>query len=167
MEYEFARCARCEKVFQRIRSVVCHDCLDAEEADYAKIRDVLNRQPNLNVQQTAEAAEVDVDCVLRMLNEGLITNAALSNPVTCGRCGAPAISLSKRLCEKCLLQLDTEVAHALAEAHEAMKAEQARLTVHETVEVKRKNLQDEPQTTRPESILARYRRTRYQPKTGA
>ena len=103
-------CPRCKKIFDKVRSAVCPKCQDAEDADYDKIRTVLDRCPNLNSEQVAEEANVSVECVMRMVDEGLIANASLAEKVKCGMCGAPAISLSKKLCQACLEKLNAQVA---------------------------------------------------------
>jgi hypothetical protein len=107
-----ATCPRCKKIFEKTRSIVCAKCQDDENADYDKIRAVLERNPNLNAEQAAEEAELPVQCVTRMMQEGLISNVSLSESVKCGRCGGPAISLSKKLCQGCLEKLNAEVASA-------------------------------------------------------
>ncbi len=107
-----ATCPRCKKIFEKTRVLVCGKCQDDENADYDKIRSILERNPNLNAEQAAEEAEVPVQCVTRMMQEGLISNVVLSGSVKCGRCGAPAISLSKKLCQGCLEKLNAEVASA-------------------------------------------------------
>jgi ribosomal protein L37E len=107
-----ATCPRCDKLFDKERSAVCTRCQDAEDEDFDKIRAVLDRNPNLNAEQVAEQGQVSIDCVMRMIEEGLIANANLAEQIKCGRCGAPAISLSKRLCQACLGELNTEMAQA-------------------------------------------------------
>jgi len=89
---------------------VCTKCQDAEERDYDKVRHTLSEQPNLNAEQVAEATGVDIECVLRMVEEGLVANVALlDGRVKCGMCGAPAISASKKLCQACLEKLNARV----------------------------------------------------------
>jgi len=100
---------------------VCAKCQEAENADYDKIRAVLERDPSLNAEETAEAAGVTVQCVSRMLQEGLIANVSLAESVKCGRCGAPAISLNKKLCQACLEKLNAEVAAAQSKIKLAQK----------------------------------------------
>ena len=107
-----AACPRCKKIFDKARSAVCNRCQDAEDDDFDKIRTVLDLNPNLNAEQVAEEAQVSVDCVMRMLEEGLIANVNLSEQIKCGRCGAPAISLSKKLCQSCLEALNAQMAQA-------------------------------------------------------
>jgi hypothetical protein len=132
-QLKLAQCARCNDVFTRVRSAVCPACQDAEDADFLKIRDVVDRFPNLNAEQAAERAEVTVDCVLRMLDEGLITNAGVGSLAKCGRCGAPAISAAKRLCQACLLKLDADFSKAVA----ASRLNKRRLDEAEATEVRK------------------------------
>ena len=116
-----ATCPRCKKIFEKTRTIVCVKCQEAENADYDKIRAVLERDPSLNAEETAEEAGVTVQCVTRMLQEGLIANVSLSESVKCGRCGAPAISLNKKLCQACLEKLNAEVASAQSKIKLAQK----------------------------------------------
>jgi predicted amidophosphoribosyltransferase len=105
-----AACPRCKKVFDKTRSAVCTRCQDAEDDDFDKIRAVLDHTPDLNAEQVAEEGQVTVDCVMRMIAEGFISSVSLADPIKCGRCGAPAISLSKRLCPACLEKLSAQTA---------------------------------------------------------
>lgn len=110
-----AKCARCKKLFGRIVSRVCPACQAAEDADYAKIHNVIAKNPGMKAEAVALTAEVDLDCVLRMLEEGRLGYVETNEKPKCGRCGAPAISMSKRLCEHCLADLDRECAEAIHE----------------------------------------------------
>jgi len=105
-------CPRCKKIFDKTRSAVCTRCQDAEDDDFDKIRTVLDRNSDLNAEQVAEEGQVTIDCVMRMIEEGLIANVNLAEKIKCGRCGAPAISQSKKLCQACLEELNTEMAQA-------------------------------------------------------
>ena len=105
-------CPRCKKLFDKTCAAVCVHCQSAEDADFDKIRGLLDQTPNLNAEQVAEEAQVSLECVLRMLEEGLIASVSLMEQVKCGRCGAPAISMSKKLCQACLEELNAKVAQA-------------------------------------------------------
>lgn len=107
-----AKCVRCDKMFNKLSSPVCVDCQKEEDADFERIRDVLAENPDLNAEGVAELSGVDMECVLRMLDQGLISNISLGEAVKCGRCGAPAISVTKRLCQSCLEKLNREMANA-------------------------------------------------------
>ena len=89
-----AKCERCDKLFSKVVSPICSACTPMEEDEFDKIRNVIYDEPSLNVKEIAQLAEVEVSVVLRMLDEGLITNVDLGDAVKCGKCGAPAISVS-------------------------------------------------------------------------
>ncbi len=106
-----SKCARCDKLFTKTRAPVCPKCEPDEEKDYEKAREALQEAPNQNPEQLAEASGVDLECVLRLLEDGRIATAP-EGSIRCGRCGAPAISFSKKLCEACLQRLNQELANA-------------------------------------------------------
>lgn len=105
-----ANCPRCGRLFNKMRTPICRDCEPDEEADFEKIRQSLADQPDQSAEEVAKNAGVTPECVLRLLDEGRIANVALSQSVKCGRCGEPAISFSKRLCQACLNKLSMELA---------------------------------------------------------
>lgn len=107
-----SKCARCEKLFDKTSSPVCPKCQPNEDADFEVIRGTLDESPNLNAQQLSELSGIDLACVTRMMDTGRIAKVNLGDPVKCGRCGAPAISSTKKLCQKCLDKLNQEVAAA-------------------------------------------------------
>jgi hypothetical protein len=109
-----ASCVRCNKMFNKVKMSVCPGCEEAEEADQEKIRLVIEKDDTLNVEQVAIEADVDVSVVQRMVKEGSVTRVDLSLDVKCGKCGAPAISMSKKLCQACLDKLNTQVSKAQA-----------------------------------------------------
>ncbi len=113
MDFRIAKCARCDKLFNKVVSEVCTNCQSEEDVDFSRIQDVLSRESHLNAEEVAAEAGVGLDCVLRMLREGRIDNISQENHATCGRCGAPAISTAKRLCQRCLVNLDRECAQAI------------------------------------------------------
>ena len=106
-----ASCQRCKKLFEKFRSSICPACDQAEEDDYETIRQALVEHPNQSAEQLAEDTGISIDCVLRLLAQGRIETTAANKGVKCGRCGAPAISVSKKLCEACLQKLNAELAH--------------------------------------------------------
>lgn len=108
-----SKCARCKKLFSKIQSPVCPRCQPDEDADFAKIHHVIGKHAGLKAEEIAAQAEVDLGCVMRMLNEGRLGFEVLTEKPVCGRCGAPAISMAKRLCESCLAELDRECASAI------------------------------------------------------
>ncbi len=116
-----AKCARCNGIFDKIRSAVCGRCMEDEEQDYVKIRDILDDNPSMKASEVAEVAGVTLACVLRMVDDGRLVNETLLDPVKCGRCGQPAIGRNQRLCYRCLLKLDQEVMASVNELKDKMK----------------------------------------------
>lgn len=105
-----SKCVRCEKLYNKIKSPVCPACMPDEDKDFDLVRETLSNNPNLNAEQVAELSGVNIECVLRMIQDGLISSIKSGTDVKCGRCGAPAISITKRLCQSCLDKLEKEVA---------------------------------------------------------
>lgn len=89
---------------------MCAKCVDDEEADYEAVRAYLEEHPSRSAAAVARATDVAESCVLRFVAEGRIKNVTTREAIKCGRCGAPAISTSKRLCEGCLNKLNQQLA---------------------------------------------------------
>lgn len=121
MKVTLAQCPRCKRLFAKIRCAVCETCVVEEEQDFEKIRELLDYEGTMNAEQLAEAAEVSIDVVLRMLDAGNISCQDLLMKVTCGRCGRPAISRSKRLCQNCLNKLEAEFLRTVRDARIALR----------------------------------------------
>ena len=136
-EIKISHCARCNSLYVRIRFDVCDDCLDEEEADYERIRDVLAENAGQSTEAVAMLADVAVSTVLRMLDHGLITNKNIAHDFKCGKCGERAISAAQRLCQPCLDQLDQKFFKEIVEA-KLILAEQRRESVHAVLMNKRK-----------------------------
>jgi len=107
------KCARCNKLFDRTAGNICPQCLPEEEADYEKVRKLLEENPNLSAENLVELTDIELSVIMRLLENGRIATAPSEN-VKCGRCGAPAISMSKKLCERCLNELNTQIARQQA-----------------------------------------------------
>ena len=118
-----ASCERCGKLFSKTNLPICPKCEADEENDYEKVRDALQKSPNLTAEEVSESTGVEISCVLRLIEQGRIQNVPSSGKVLCGRCGAPAISLSKKLCEACLNKLNQELAKEQAKIQLPKKKE--------------------------------------------
>ena len=136
-----ANCPRCKKLFNKSVLPVCTACEKDEEGDFEKIRLSLQETPNQTAEEVAEATGVQQDCVLRLLSEGRIANVAPTETIKCGRCGAPAISFTKRLCEKCLHDMNVQLAAAQSKIQLPARKEvgmDASPSVKDVVDQKRK-----------------------------
>ncbi len=138
-----AKCPRCKKMFNKADNAVCSDCITHELEDQDKVRAILDQNPNMNAEALSLKADVPIDVVHRMLEMGELTNVGLGEQPRCGRCGAPAISVSKKLCQGCLEKLNAEMAQAqrtikLKDKPQARIGEyDNKLTVVKTLEQKR------------------------------
>ncbi len=104
-------CKRCGKLFMKSSELsICSTCIPEEEADFEKVRNLLDTTPDLTSEEVSQATAVSLDCVLRLIEAGRIRLVTPDTQVRCGRCGAPAISMSKKLCEACLNKLNQELA---------------------------------------------------------
>ncbi len=163
MELKLAKCARCSKLFSKIRSEVCDSCQPDEDSDFNKIHEVISRNRGITAGEVATEAEVPLECVYRMLREGRIDNVEGDHAATCGRCGAPAISSTKRLCERCLILLDRDCAQAMLEMRQRIrsKEESDMNDIQEAVTKKRssrKKLRDLELTPEPDEKKETIRR---------
>lgn len=105
-----SKCDRCGKIFDKVRAPICPACEPLEEEDYETVRKALVEKPGQSAEDLAEATGVTLECVLRLLSSGRIETTSANLGVKCGRCGAPAISISKKLCESCLQKLNADLA---------------------------------------------------------
>lgn len=144
-----AKCARCKKVYNRIASPICPKCEPDEDADFNKIHHILAKQPGLHADAVALAAEVSIETVLRMLDGGRLRVQDDRKHVACGRCGEPAISRTKRLCEACLVEMDRECAAAMRELQKDFSRGPKRKHGTDVLSEKRSELQ---QTRRSDTL---------------
>lgn len=105
-----ASCRRCKKLYQKVRADFCPACETAEENDFETVRQYLTENPDRNASEVSDNTGVPVETVLRFIAAGRLEAQGITSKARCGRCGAPAISLTKRLCERCLDQLNKEIA---------------------------------------------------------
>lgn len=110
-----ATCPRCKRMFNKVQTPICEKCEPEEENDYERIRKVVSENSGASMARVAELAEVDIAVVKRMTDQGLVATTALNEATKCGRCGAPAISGAKKLCQACLDKMNLEMARAQAD----------------------------------------------------
>lgn len=115
-----ATCPRCKRMFNKVQTPICTACEPEEEQDYERIRDVVAENPGASMEAVAKMAEVELDVVKRMMDQGMVASTALSDKVKCGRCGAPAISAARKLCQACLDKMNLDMAKAQAEMRQSM-----------------------------------------------
>ena len=136
-----AKCVRCKKMFNKEDSPICSACRPDEDADFERVRAAIERNPGLNAEEVAEETKVELSCVKRMLDAGVLSTVTeVDGRIVCGMCGAPAISASKRLCQDCLAKLNMQMAKAQSKIRlDARKdPEIGSSTVHQVFDSKRR-----------------------------
>jgi len=142
-----ANCARCNGVFNKVSSALCPACAEQEERDFQIVSEALREHPGQTVEELAENTGVSKRTILRLIKcERIASDADLAG-VKCGKCGAPAISLSTRLCQRCAAEMSRAAAQACSNTGHANgdasagkgadeSAEHAEESVHEAVQRK-------------------------------
>lgn len=107
-----ANCARCKGIFNKVSGPVCPACIEQEEKDFKVVNDALREESNQTVEQLAEKTGVSEKMILRLIKDKRIASDTDLVGVTCGKCGAPAISLATRLCERCAGEMSKAIGQA-------------------------------------------------------
>ena len=102
-------CARCKKLFLKVRSNLCLACETLEEDQYDIVRQHVSQNPHDNAEKVSGGTGISIETILRFITDGRIAVQGATS-VACGKCGKPAISASKKLCNDCLQTLNKELA---------------------------------------------------------
>ncbi len=111
-----ANCKRCGRIFNRVRRDICPACITDEDKVFIKVRDYLREHKNAFMKDVVEGAEVDMDMLIQMIQNGRII--LVDNPnigYECERCGG--FTQSGRFCANCT----SELASSLTDASEKLK----------------------------------------------
>ncbi len=101
-------CKKCGKVFTFVRSPICRDCEEIEEASFETVRVYLKENPNKNLETVSEETGVSPKKILKYIKEGrLIISQGMSGDVKCENCGKPVVKC--KYCASCALKLEEKV----------------------------------------------------------
>ncbi|MCP4639649.1 MAG: hypothetical protein GY851_04420 [bacterium] len=125
-------CPRCEQQSLGRNQVVCDNCEDKEYEDYSKVLNTLEQYPEATATEAAELAEVEIECVLRMVDRGRVVNSKDLKAPVCGKCGKPAINHKKRICSECLHKLESDLRGHVKELQEHLQGKRM-FDVHDAV----------------------------------
>lgn len=107
-----ANCERCKSIFNKVSGPVCPTCIEQEENDFKIVNDALREEPHQTVDQLAKKTDVSEKTILRFIKDKRIASDKDLFDVKCGKCGAPAISIATRLCERCAAEMSRAVGQA-------------------------------------------------------
>ena len=110
-----ANCERCNGIFNRVSTPLCPSCIEQEEQDLQTVNTALREQPGQTVEELAQSTGVSKRTILRLIKCERIASDATLAGVKCGKCGAPAISLSTRLCQRCAAEMSRAAARACSD----------------------------------------------------
>ncbi|MBO8126917.1 MAG: hypothetical protein H0Z38_06755 [Firmicutes bacterium] len=105
-----ANCARCGKVFMKVRSPICPDCQREEEELAQKVIEYIKENPEASVAEVATKLEVDVEFIQELIREGRLIKVKPAWKAHCRQCGAPISSGD--LCSECRSKLAAELSKA-------------------------------------------------------
>jgi len=100
------KCPRSGKLFNSDDGPVHPDCLAEEEADYEKVRDFLRRNPHAHTKEVVEKTGVDIDCVQRMVDQGMLQQLTDEEVQE---------QIKKQLSQKDLQRLNSEFAQQISQ----------------------------------------------------
>lgn len=94
-------CPRCGKIFSPTGgSLICKDCLKAEEQEFEKVRDYLRENRGADINIVSEETGVSTKKIIKYLKEGrLEATSGMGDFLKCEKCG---ISIrSGQYCRAC------------------------------------------------------------------
>ena len=114
-----ANCQGCNKVFNKVTTPLCPACIEQEEKDLKTVNEALRAEPDQTVAQLSEKTGVSKKTILRLLKNQRIASEANLVDMKCGKCGAPAVSLSVKLCKRCAAEISRTAAQARSNVERA------------------------------------------------
>jgi predicted amidophosphoribosyltransferase len=102
-------CQKCNGIFNRISGPFCPKCVEQEEQDFKTVHEALREKPHQTIEELAENTGVSEKTIMRLIKDKRISSNLNTEGVTCGKCGAPAISLATRLCERCAREVSKTI----------------------------------------------------------
>ena len=100
-----AQCIICKKPFQMLSKKVCPSCLEEMDAQFIKVRDYLDENPNAGVDKVVEETEVPRSIIMYLIKEGRIImgGGKAGGNLTCEVCKKPIDE--GKICNKCKANL--------------------------------------------------------------
>jgi hypothetical protein len=80
-------CENCGKVFPGQGTGFCPACRDADDQAFNLVKTYLVDNPAASAEQAAEALELDIKLILRMLRTGRLKVKAVQKDLVCTECG--------------------------------------------------------------------------------
>ena len=105
-------CRKCKKLFPRLLSPICEDCIKEEEELFQSVRKHLQENPNSTIAKTAEVTGVSAKKIMGYLRDGRIELSETNSDLHCRVCGTPI--KSGTYCEPCHIKVQGDLQSAIA-----------------------------------------------------
>ena len=106
-------CRKCKRIFNyTVGPVICQQCKAAMEDEFQKVKKYVYENPGSDIRMVSEACEVDPGQIRQWVREERLCFSD-DSPVGigCERCGTQI--KSGRFCEKCKVEMTTELKSAM------------------------------------------------------
>lgn len=103
---DIRNCPRCGKIFSYLRSPICPNCQQEEEAEFQIVKQYIYDYPGVNMAVVAQETGVSIEKIMRFLREERLELTSDSDNLIleCERCHVPI--KSGRFCDSCKNDLD-------------------------------------------------------------
>lgn len=110
---DIRNCTRCKKIYNYDGFRICHNCRQADEADFQTIKDYLSHTPGANVSETSEGTGIEPKKIIEFLKEGRLEMASGGSIILeCEACGVGITT--GRFCIKCADELQNEIGGSIS-----------------------------------------------------
>lgn len=116
MTSHIANCPRCGKIFAKVLTEVCRNCVKEIELEYEKCVEYLRENRGATIYEVSDATEVSVRQITKFIREGRISLMNAPNlGYPCESCGEPI--RQGNLCDDCRARF-VKQAQRLQEDHQ-------------------------------------------------
>ena len=107
-----AACADCGRIYARQYGNLCPECVKRSEVEFELVKEYLGDHEDANAKEVAEALDIPVNRIARLLREGRLI--ARGGPgLACEGCGKPIAD--GRLCPECQTRLRSSMSRLAGE----------------------------------------------------
>ena len=120
---DIRNCTRCKNIYNYDGFKICHNCRQADEADFQTIKEYLDNIPGANVSEVAEGTGIDPKKIIEFLKEGRLEMVGGGSILLeCEVCGAGITT--GRFCNKCVSGLQNEIGGAIGSSKASNETKQ-------------------------------------------
>ena len=117
---EYANCRKCGKLFAKISSSICQDCVKAEEEQFSTLKNYISDNPMATLPEIAEKTKIHPKRIMQYLREGrLEVKGSFVDELRCVSCGA-SIKIGTH-CKNCLTVIQRDLKEAIEKGKVAIK----------------------------------------------